>query len=336
MSKDSKLYYHKPVLYDACLEQLHIRPDGTYLDGTMGGAGHSSGILQALGVNGRLICLDRDPEAIEAGRKKLESVHSVATFSVHQARFSAFPQVIEALTAVDTEAIPNRAGSCGMRFDGVLLDLGFSSTQVDHADRGFSYSQDGPLDMRMDQTQGPTAAELVNTASEAELERILRDYGEERYARMIARAMIHRRSQKAFLTTQDLTECVIQAIPSRARKEKQHPAKRTFQALRIAVNNELGELEDFLQEIPHYMKPKGRLLIISFHSLEDRMVKKAMRDWEEDCICPPGLPYCICGKKKLGKAIPRKGITANTAELRDNPRARSARLRVFEFNRADG
>lgn len=312
-------FHHVPVLFDACMEALAVRPDGMYMDGTLGGGGHSSGILSRLGPQGFLLALDRDPMALEAAALRLKEVQSGGAYALVHSTFADFDKVLQARKIKG--------------LDGVLLDLGISSAQVDLPERGFSYNQDGPLDMRMNAESGRSAAELVNTESEEELKRILRVYGEERYAGRIAGAICRRRVEKPFTRTLDLAELIAKAMPPAARREKQHPAKRSFQALRIAVNEELKQLEIFLEKIPDYMNNGGRICLISFHSLEDRLIKQTMRTWEKDCICPPNAPICTCGKISLGRCIDRKGITAEPGECEENPRARSARLRVFEIKR---
>lgn len=319
---DKDYDYHLPVLYRETLEALEINKDGCYLDGTMGGGGHSAGILEKLSCQGRLICLDKDEMAIEAGRAKLETVHTEARYDIVRSDFADFDKVLAELNV--------------NKLDGAILDIGVSSAQVDEAERGFSYMQDGPLDMRMDRRQRMTAAEILNNYPELELKRIFSQYGEERYSGRIASAVVRDRRTSAFTTTKDFVDCLISAIPSKARREKQHPAKRCFQALRIEVNGELRQLEKFLEQIPKYMKAGGRLAVISFHSLEDRIVKQAYRSWEN-----PGFDSKLMGlppleEKSIGKAIPRKGITAGEKELEQNPRARSARLRVFEFREEVG
>lgn len=320
MSRDSSSY-HRPVLLEECLQALNPRAEGTYLDGTLGGGGHSAAILQSLGPQGHLICLDRDAMAIAEGRRQLEKLKAPARLDIVQQNFGQVGQVMRDL------------GIEGL--DGALLDIGVSSAQLDLPERGFSYMEDGPLDMRMDPSQGSSAQDLLAQASEEELRRILWDYGEERYARRIAAALVAARAKQPLSRTQELVEVIVQAMPGSARREKQHPAKRSFQALRIAVNDELGELESFLAQIPGLMRPGGKLLVISFHSLEDRIVKRAMREWENPCICPSSFPLCQCGRLPLGQAQPRKGITASPQELTENPRARSARLRVFSFEDPD-
>ena len=310
-------FEHKPVLLKECIDMLQIQPLGCYVDGTCGGGGHSAAILERLDAGGMLISIDRDRMAIEATKKRLNEVETNATYHVIQGEFADVVPIVYA----------ERGGGC----DGILLDLGVSSAQLDIRERGFSYSEDGPLDMRMNPSKGKSASELVADLSEEELVKILKDYGEERYAKRIVKAIVKRRKEAPFLTTKDLAEVVINAMPSSSRKEKQHPAKRTFQALRIAVNEELDQLEHFLDTVMEAMKPGGRICVISFHSLEDRKVKQAMRKWEDPCRCPANFPICKCGGKPLGKAIGRKGIVADKEEVAENPRARSARLRVFEL-----
>ena len=290
-------YTHTPVLLDACIQALNIRPDGTYVDGTLGRAGHSREIARRL-TTGRLICIDRDMAAIDAAKERLAPwMDHVAL--VHQ-NFAELGGVLR------------QAGVAGA--DGMLFDLGVSSPQLDDASRGFSYMHDAPLDMRMDKQASLTAYEIVNTWSSDELRRILYDYGEERYAPAIARAIVRAREQAPVQTTLELVEIIKGAMPPAALREKQHPAKRSFQAIRIAVNGELG----------------GRLAVITFHSLEDRIVKRTMQDLARGCICPPEFPVCVCGRKPQVKLITRKPITAGPEELAENPRARSAKLRVAE------
>lgn len=308
-------FKHVSVLYEECLEALAIRPDGCYCDGTAGGGGHSSGILARLGKGGRLHAFDRDEDALKAARLRLEAVRSEGSWQLHHAVYSDMDRCLA--EAGETKA------------DGILLDLGVSSWQLDSAERGFSYQHDGPLDMRMDRSRGISAAELLEKADEAEITRILRDYGEEREARRLAGAIVRRRERVGPIrTTAELADVIVNAMPGKSRREKGHPAKRSFQALRIAVNGELDELETFLAKAPGLLADGGRLAIITFHSLEDRLVKQAFRQWEKPCTCPPGLP-CVCGKKPLGKELPRGGILPGEAELKANNRSHSARLRVF-------
>lgn len=319
----SKAYdYHLPVLKRQVIEALQIRPDGVYYDATCGGGGHSAAILGQLSDQGLLISCDRDAMALNHASKLFSELSPEGRYHFHQAKFSEFSDVLaeEELS----------------KLDGVLLDLGVSSYQLDAPERGFSYTQAGPLDMRMNQDQGMTAADYLAAVSEDDLAETLSRYGEERYSGRIAHAIIRRREQEPFTDTEDLADTIVRAMPASSRREKQHPAKRSFQAIRIVVNNELGELEGFLDKIPAYLAPGGRVCIITFHSLEDRIVKDCMRKWENPCTCPPKLP-CVCGKKPLGFSVSRKGVVATEEEIEENPRARSARLRVFErFTDASG
>ena len=310
MEKD---YGHKPVLLDECLEALSIRPDGVYLDGTLGRAGHSLEILRRL-TTGRLIGIDRDMTAIEAAKERLAAFGDRVTL-VH----SNFSELGDVLRELDVSGV-----------DGMLFDLGVSSPQLDEAQRGFSYMQDAPLDMRMDATAALDAAQVVNTWSYEELRRILFDYGEERYAPQIAKAIVRRREEKPIETTLELVEIIRSAMPAAALREKQHPAKRSFQAIRIAVNGELEALVPMLRAACEGLNPGGRLAVITFHSLEDRIVKQTMKELATGCTCPPEFPVCVCGKKPKMKLITRKPIVSGAAELEYNPRARSAKLRVAE------
>ena len=306
-------YTHTPVLLDACIQALNIRPDGTYVDGTLGRAGHSREIARRL-TTGRLICIDRDMAAIDAAKERLAPwMDHVAL--VHQ-NFAELGGVLR------------DAGAAGA--DGMLFDLGVSSPQLDDASRGFSYMHDAPLDMRMDKQAPLTAWEIVNTWSVGELRRILYEYGEERYAPAIAKAIVRAREQAPVQTTLELVEIIKSAMPPAALREKQHPAKRSFQAIRIAVNGELDALEPMLRAAVDGLNPGGRLAVITFHSLEDRIVKRTMQDLARGCICPPEFPVCVCGRKPQVKLITRKPITAGPEELAENPRARSAKLRVAE------
>ena len=304
-------YGHKPVLLDECIEALAIRPDGIYVDGTLGRAGHSLEIVRRL-TTGRLIALDRDESALAAARVRLADYMDRVTL-VHS-NFSRLGEVLREL------------GIDGA--DGMLFDLGVSSPQLDDAQRGFSYKQDAPLDMRMDTTAALTARELVNTASYEELRRILFEYGEERYAPAIARAICREREQMPIETTLQLADIIRSAMPGQALREKQHPAKRSFQAIRIAVNDELGELEPMLSAAEENLRPGGRLAVITFHSLEDRIVKRKLRELSTGCTCPPEFPVCVCGKKPKMELLTRKPIVSGEQELEENPRARSAKLRV--------
>ena len=306
-------FYHVSVLLDECIDGLNIRPDGIYVDGTLGGAGHSSQIAARL-TTGRLIGIDRDPVALKAAGERLAPFGDGVTL-VHS-NFSEIANVLDDL------------GISGV--DGVLLDLGVSSPQLDDGQRGFSYMVDAPLDMRMDNGDVMTAATIVNTWSYEELRRILFDYGEERYAPQIASAICRRREEKPIETTLELVDVIRSAMPAAALREKQHPAKRSFQAIRIAVNDELGAVRKVMEAAIPKLNPGGRLAIITFHSLEDRIVKNGMADASKGCTCPPNFPVCVCGKKPQVKIITRKPIISGDAELERNPRARSAKLRVCE------
>ena len=308
-----KEFHHISVLLEECLDGLDIKPDGIYVDGTLGGAGHSSQIVQRL-TTGRLIGIDRDCVALEASGKRLEPYKDRVTL-VHS-NFCEMKQVMEDL------GIPG--------VDGILLDLGVSSPQLDDGERGFSYMADAPLDMRMNNQDSLSAYEVVNTWSQDELKRILFDYGEERYAPRIASAICRRREEKPIETTLELVDVIRSAMPPQALREKQHPAKRSFQAIRIAVNDELGSVEKAMRDAIPLLNPGGRLAVITFHSLEDRIVKNAMAEAAKGCTCPPNFPVCVCGKKPIVKLVSRKPIVATEEELEVNPRSRSAKLRVCE------
>ena len=295
-------YTHKPVLLDACIQALNIRPDGIYVDGTLGRAGHSREIAGRL-TTGRLICIDRDQAAIDAAQDRLAPW--LARVTLIHSHFSELK-------------------------DGMLFDLGVSSPQLDDASRGFSYMQDAPLDMRMDTSAPLSAADIVNTWSQEELRRILFEYGEERYAPAIARAIVRARETAPVKTTLELVEIIKSAMPPAALREKQHPAKRSFQAIRIAVNGELDALPPMLRAAVDGLNPGGRLAVITFHSLEDRIVKRTLAELARGCVCPPEFPVCVCGKKPQVRLVTRKPVTAGGAELEENPRARSAKLRVAE------
>lgn len=306
-------YTHKPVLLQECLDGLNIRPDGIYVDGTLGRAGHSREIAARL-TTGRLICIDRDQAALDAAPARLEG-HMDKVTLLH----GNFSEVASVLARLGVNGV-----------DGMLFDLGVSSPQLDEAARGFSYLQDAPLDMRMDQTAALTAKEVVNTWSQDELKRILWQYGEERYSGLIAAAMVREREKAPIESTVQLAEIIRGAMPAKARKEKQHPAKRSFQAIRIAVNDELGEVERLLATALDVLNVGGRLCIISFHSLEDRLVKTAYTEWAKGCDCPPNFPVCVCGKTPRVRLVGKKPIVSGEEELSENPRARSAKLRVAE------
>ncbi len=303
-------FSHVPVLLNECLEGLAIDPAGTYLDGTAGGGGHSSEIARRL-TTGRLISLDQDPDAVAAATERLKGLPATVVRT-------NFRYARRALADLGVSAI-----------NGALLDLGVSSHQLDDGERGFSYRQDAPLDMRMSQS-GPTAADLVNSASREELARILREYGEEPYAWAIAGRIVRQREQKHFATTLELADAIASALPPAVRRKDKNPSRRSFQAIRIAVNGEMDALSEGLDEIFDLLAPGGRFAIITFHSLEDRLVKNRFRQWATACTCPPEYPVCVCGGKAKAKLITRKPIEAAPDELESNRRSRSAKLRVIE------
>lgn len=307
-------FAHEPVLLNECMESLAIRPNGVYVDGTLGGGGHSSNILMRLGEHGRLIGIDRDGDAIAAATARLNG----------DRRFTAlrgnFHDVRALLGAIGIE-----------RIDGMLLDLGVSSYQLDEGSRGFSYHADAPLDMRMDRSQAVSARTIVNEYSQQELARVIRDWGEENWAVQIARVICDRRKAHPIETTGELVDVIDAAIPAKVRRrDGSHPARRTFQALRIEVNDELAPLRAALEDAAGMLSPGGRLCVIAFHSLEDRIVKQTFRTLQNPCVCPPSFPVCVCGRKPLGRQLTGKPITAGAEELERNPRSRSATLRVFE------
>lgn len=304
-------FSHISVLYNETLDALNIKPDGIYVDCTCGGAGHSRGLLERLGENGRLIAIDQDPEAIEVIKERIGSDKRVTI--VHD-NFSNLKAI---LASLDIDKV-----------DGIMADLGVSSHQLDTAERGFSYNYDAPLDMRMSK-QGMSAYDVVNNYSERELMIILRDYGEEKFAQRIARSIVKERKVKAIETTFELSEIIKNSIPAATRRTGGHPSKRSFQAIRIEVNGELRKLQDTLDDMFYSLNEGGRLAIITFHSLEDRMVKKAFQAYCKGCECPPSAPVCICGKTPEGK-LPFKKITASEEELENNMRSRSATLRSVE------
>ena len=306
-------YGHRPVLLEECLEALAIRPDGVYVDGTLGRAGHSLEIARRL-TTGRLIGIDRDETAIAAARERLRDYMDHVTL-VHS-NFDRIGAILEEL---------NISGA-----DGMLFDLGVSSPQLDDAQRGFSYMHDAPLDMRMDRTAALDAHQVVNRWPYEELRCILYEYGEERYAPAIAKGICRARETAPIETTLQLVDVIKSAMPPQALREKQHPAKRSFQAIRIAVNGELDALPPMLNAAAEHLNTGGRLAVISFHSLEDRIIKKTMQELATGCTCPPNFPVCVCGKTPKMKLISRKPITPGDGELTENPRARSAKLRVAE------
>ena len=308
-------FQHQPVLMNQTLNSLKLRPGGVYLDGTLGGGGHTEAILQATEPDGKVIGLDQDDEALAAASQRLKPFGE--RFCPIRANFAEMEQVLAA------------EGIAGL--DGVLLDIGVSSHQLDEPDRGFSYMQDGPLDMRMDRRGGQTAADLVAELSESELANLIYRYSEEKFSRRIARRIVEQRAQTPIESTKQLAELISAAIPAaQRRKEKQHPAKRTFQALRIAVNDELGVLERGLVAAFASLKSGGRLSVITFHSLEDRMVKNYFAGLAKGCECPPEFPVCVCGKQPQALLITKRPQTATEDELQSNPRARSAKLRTVE------
>lgn len=307
-------YTHRPVLLDECLEALAIRPGGIYVDGTLGRAGHSLEIVKRLSGTGRLICIDRDEAALRAARDKLAPYLDRVTL-LH-GNFAGLGVLLDKL------GIPGA--------DGMLFDLGVSSPQLDDISRGFSYMGDAPLDMRMDQSAVLTARTVVNDWPEAELRRIFYQYGEERYAPAIAAAIARERAQLPIETTLRLVEIIKGAMPKAALREKQHPAKRVFQAIRIAVNDELTAVSVMLDAAIPRLSPGGRLAVISFHSLEDRIVKNSFAAYAKGCTCPPDFPVCVCGKKPQIRLLNRKPIVSGDQELKENPRARSAKLRIAE------
>ena len=306
-------FHHVSVLLEECIQGLAIKPDGIYVDGTLGGAGHSSRIAAKL-TTGRLIGIDRDNVALEAAAERLKPFEDRVTL-VH-ANFCDMDQALQEL-GID-------------KVDGILLDLGVSSPQLDDGQRGFSYMTDAPLDMRMNGEDVRDARQIVNTWSYEELKRILYDYGEERFAPRIAAAICRRREQAPIETTLELVDVIKSAMPASALREKQHPAKRSFQAIRIAVNDELGAVETVMKKAVPLLNPVGRLAVITFHSLEDRIVKNAMAEAAKGCTCPPSFPVCVCGKKPQVRIVTRKPIVSGEEELERNPRARSAKLRICE------
>lgn len=306
-------FSHKSVLLDECIEALQICPNGIYLDGTLGGAGHSYEIARRL-TTGRLIGVDRDTVALRAAQERLAPFADRVT-TVH----SNFSELAQVLDDLGIDAV-----------DGMLFDLGVSSPQLDDAQRGFSYMADAPLDMRMNKDDALTAEEVVNLWQQDELRRILYEYGEERYAPQIAAAIVRRREKAPIRTTLELVEVIRSAMPPQALREKQHPAKRSFQAIRIAVNDELSAVSKLMRTAFSRLKPNGRLAVITFHSLEDRIVKSEMQLAARGCTCPPEFPVCVCGKKPFIRIVTRKPIVSGERELEENPRARSAKLRVAE------
>lgn len=310
-------FKHTPVLFDECMEALRIRPGGTYADGTLGGGGHASGIAERIGENGLLIGIDRDEDALAAARQTL-AAYPCRKILVQR----TYAQIREIL---EENQIPG--------LDGALLDIGVSSFQLDNADRGFSYMQDAPLDMRMNREDEFSAYDVVNGYDKDQLTQVIRTYGEEKWASRIADFVVRQRAEGPIRTTGELTELIKAAIPASARREGPHPAKRTFQAIRIEVNSELDQLREAVDEYCDLLLPGGRLCIITFHSLEDRIVKDAFNRRLNPCTCPKDLPVCICGKVADVRKVTGKPITAGVDELSENPRSRSAKLRVIEKRR---
>lgn len=315
------MFHHVTVLMEEAIEGLNIRPDGIYVDCTLGGAGHSERIASRLQAGGRLIALDQDDTALANAAERLRPYQDRVTLV--KTNFRYLEEVLKRQgVPMTSDGIP--------QVDGILFDLGVSSPQLDEADRGFSYHQDAELDMRMDQTEDLTAREVVNEWPEQELVRILFDYGEEKFAKRIAANLVRARQQAPIETTGQLAELIKEGIPAAARRTGGHPAKRSFQAIRIAVNDELGALEDALSQSIRCLAPQGRAAVITFHSLEDRICKQAFAKFVERCTCPPDFPMCVCQKKSVLKLVTRKPIVPSEAELEANPRARSSKLRIAE------
>lgn len=306
-------FEHRPVLLDEVIEYLNIDPSGIYVDGTIGGGGHALAIVQRL-TTGRLIGLDQDEEAIDAAGMRLKDYKDKVTIVR-----SNFHEIKDVLNGLNID-----------KANGILLDLGVSSHQLDTPERGFSYREDAPLDMRMDQRHKKTARDIVNEYSEAELYRIIRDYGEDRFAKNIAKHIVRARQDKPIETTFQLNEIIKAAIPAKVRATSGHPSKRTFQAIRIELNRELDVLKESLDDMIDLLKPGGRLAIITFHSLEDRIVKESFKVNENPCICPPDFPVCVCGRKPKGRIITKKPVLPSEEEIEENSRSKSAKLRVFE------
>lgn len=307
-------FAHVPVMLGECLDGLKIKVDGVYVDGTVGGGGHSSEIVKRLSDKGRLICFDKDEDALKASGARLADFKDRVTF-VHD----------------DYKNMPERLDTMGVgKVDGILLDLGVSSYQLDNAERGFSYMKDAPLDMRMDRSQRVSAYEVVNTYGEDEIAKILFDYGEEKLARAIARKIVNRRSEKPIETTLELAKIVEDTYPAKTRWKYGHPAKRTFQAIRIEVNDELSSLGEAITAMARRLEKGGRMAVITFHSLEDRIVKTAFKELSLACTCPPDFPVCVCGKVQEVELVNKKPIVASEKELDENPRSQSAKLRIVE------
>ena len=307
------IFSHYSVLLDECIDGLNVKSDGIYVDCTAGGGGHSSKILEKLNKNGLLVCIDKDEEALKVCRERLKGDN---VRFVH----SDFKRIAEVLDSLGLEGV-----------DGILADLGVSSYQIDNRERGFSYmAADAPLDMRMDTSQRLTAQEIVNTYGERQLFDIILDYGEESFAKSIARNIVAERQKHSIETCGQLVEIIDKSIPYSSRKKGSHPAKRTFQALRIEVNKELDGLDEFITSAANLLNPQGRLAVITFHSLEDRIVKRSFNDLVTDCVCPPNLPICVCNHRAKGSLVNKKPILPTEKELQENSRSQSAKLRIFE------
>ena len=307
-------FQHKSVLLQETIDSLKVKPGGIYVDGTLGGGGHAFELCSRLGKDGRLIGIDQDEAAISAASERLSEYKGQVT--IVRSNYSRMPQVLDEL-------------GIG-KVDGIYLDLGVSSYQLDTPERGFTYREDVPLDMRMDQRNPMTAADIVNTYSEEKLYRVIRDYGEDKFAKNIAKHIVRKRQEKPIETTGELVEAIKAAIPARVRATGGHPAKQTFQAIRIELNGELEVLESSIDRMIERLNPKGRLAVITFHSLEDRIVKHKFRENEQPCICPPDFPVCVCGRKSRGRVITRKPVIPTKEEYEENRRAKSSKLRIFE------
>ena len=308
------IFEHKSVLLYETVDSLNIKPDGIYVDGTLGGGGHAYEVAGRLGENGRLIGIDQDADAIKAATERLEPFKEKVT--IVRSNYRNIREVLEGLGI--------------QKVDGIYLDLGVSSYQLDTAERGFTYRENAPLDMRMDQRNDKTAADIVNDYTEMELFRVIRDYGEDKFAKNIAKHIVRARENGRIETTDQLVEIIKAAIPAKMRAEGGHPAKRTFQAIRIELNKELEVLTESIDTMIDLLNPDGRLSIITFHSLEDRIVKTIFKTNENPCVCPPNLPICVCGKKSKGKVVTRKPIIPDDQEIEENKRSKSSKLRVFE------
>lgn len=309
-------FKHRPVLLEETIESLKIRPDGIYVDGTLGGAGHASQVCKRLSEKGRFVGIDQDDCALQAAGERLKEFGKNVRIDCVKSNYCQMKSVLENL-GID-------------KVDGILLDIGVSSYQLDNVERGFTYREDAPLDMRMDQSSSFSAKDVVNQYDEMQLYRVIRDYGEEKFAKNIAKHIVAARQEKEIETTGELIEIIKASIPAKVRATGGHPAKRTFQAIRIEVNRELEVLQDSIDEMIDLLNDGGRLCIITFHSLEDRIVKNKFRENEDPCICPKNFPVCVCGRKSKGKVITRKPIVPSEQEVEKNKRSKSSKLRVFE------